>query len=169
MEEGAQTGDTLPPSGALERIARGLALAGGLLSLATACVVMISVLLRWVRIGSVPGDFELVQTSTAIAVFCFLPLCQLKRGNIMVDTFTSRLPARINARIDAFWDFIYAVMMLILAVSLMQGARDAIRSGSNSMVLALPLWPAIAISSLLAFVLSLAAIVTARRLLGRTP
>ena len=57
------------------------------------------------------GDFEMVQMATAIAVFSFLPYCQARRGNIVVDTFTSWLPARANAFIDAFWDLVYAGMM----------------------------------------------------------
>ena len=29
-------------------------------------------------LGPVPGDFELVEAGTALAVFCFLPWCHLK-------------------------------------------------------------------------------------------
>ena len=63
----------------------------------------LSVLGRWLsgmplaaqvprRLGPINGDFELVQMATAIAVFSFLPYCQARRGNIVVDTFTSWLP-----------------------------------------------------------------------------
>ena len=51
--------------------------------------------------GSIPGDFELVQMATALAVFAFLPLCQAHRGNIIVDTFTTRLPRRVRNALDA--------------------------------------------------------------------
>ena len=34
--------------------------------------------------------------ATAIAVFSFLPYCQARRGNIVVDTFTTWLPAALN-------------------------------------------------------------------------
>ena len=62
--------------------------------LAAAIMVVVSVLMRWLIRYSVPGDIELVQIASALAVFCFLPLCQGRRGNIMVDTFTARLPPR---------------------------------------------------------------------------
>ncbi len=154
-----------PAQDAIARVTRAVALAGGALSLLLAGVVVVSVLLRWARLGSVNGDFELVQMGTAISVFCFLPLCQARRGNIMVDTFTAGLPARVNARIDAFWDAVYALTMLALALSLAAGARDAVRSGQNSMMLALPLWPAITLAAALTFLLVGVAIATgARRL-----
>jgi hypothetical protein len=35
--------------------------------------------------------------ATAIAIFAFLPYRQARRGNIVVDTFTSGLPERANA------------------------------------------------------------------------
>lgn len=151
----------------LRMITHGIALGGGLLSLATAFVVVISVLLRWFGIGTVPGDFELVQMATAIAIFCFLPLCQFNRGNIMVDTFTAKWPQRVNDGIDALWDIVYAAMMLLLAASLAQGAFDVLRNRSATMVLGLPLWPAIAIASLLSFFLAGVAFVTARSLMQR--
>lgn len=152
-----------PPPGPVDRAVRFIALAGGILSLIIAVVVVVSVGLRWANIGSVPGDFELVQMGTAITVFCFLPLCQLRRGNIMVDTFTARLSRRANARLDAFWDLVYAGMMLVLAGSLLVGARDMIRSGQNTMVLGMPMWPAITIAAALTFVLALVTIISAQR------
>ncbi|MET0605193.1 MAG: TRAP transporter small permease [Beijerinckiaceae bacterium] len=157
------------PLALFERVARTIALAGGVLSLCTACVVVLSVLLRWANIGSVPGDFEIVQMATAITVFCSLPLCQLHRGNIMVDTFTNFLPRRVTTAIDAMWDLVYAGLMLILAFSLAQGARDVIRNGTSTMVLGLPLWPAIALASALTLVLALTAVTTARKLMRGRP
>ena len=46
--------------------------------------------------------------ATAVAIFASCPTARLRRGNIVVDTFTSWLPARGNAVIDAFWDLVYA-------------------------------------------------------------
>ncbi|MEA2935840.1 MAG: hypothetical protein QOD74_2486, partial [Variibacter sp.] len=81
-----------PPS--WTRLSRPLAIAGGLLLLAVAGIVVVSVLMRWLIGTSISGDIELVQIATALAVFSFLPLCQSHRGNIMVDTFTNKLPLR---------------------------------------------------------------------------
>ena len=111
---------------------------------AAALLVTTSVTLRWLGFGSINGDFELVQIGVALSVFCFLPLTQARRGNIMVDTFTTWLPLRVQRAIDAFWDFVYAGFMALTAWCLMNGARDALASGLTSMMLGLNLWPVFA-------------------------
>jgi TRAP-type C4-dicarboxylate transport system permease small subunit len=105
-----------------------------------------------------------VQMATAVAVFSFLPYCQACRGNIVVDTFTSRLPVRANAVIDAFWDLVYAGMMGLMTACLIVGTLDHIRNGQTTMVLQFPIWPAIAICTVLALLLTGVALATAARL-----
>src|SRR5262245_44832178 len=65
----------------LDRATGAIAVIGGLIALATALTVTASVVSRNLLDEAIPGDFEYVQMGTAIAVFCFLPLCQLRRGN----------------------------------------------------------------------------------------
>ena len=140
-------------------------LAGSLLLIATALLTTASVLRRWVAGLPIPGDFELVQMATAIAAFCFLPLCQLRRGNIFVDTFTLKLPQRWRDGIDALWDGVYGLAMALIAWRLGVGARSALASGENTMVLQLPSYLPIALCAVLAGFVSLAAFVSASRLL----
>jgi hypothetical protein len=78
----------------IERLTARVAALGGALALAIAGLVVVSVLGRWLFSSPVEGDFEFVKMATAIAVFAYLPYTQARRGNIMVDTFTSRLSAR---------------------------------------------------------------------------
>jgi len=106
-----------------------------------------------------------VQMATAFAVFSFLPYCQARRGNIVVDTFTSWLPTRTNAAIDAFWDVVYAGTALLLAVCLATGAFEHYRSGQTTMLLQLIYWPAIALCAGLALLLAVVALATAMRLI----
>src|SRR5262245_22263355 len=110
MDETASAAASEPPRAprVVEHMARILAVFGGAVALAVACVVVLSVLRRWLSSAPIPGDFELAQIGTAVAVFAFLPYCQLVRGNIAVDTFTVHLPARMRHRIDGFWDLVYA-------------------------------------------------------------
>ena len=149
----------------IERAAGAIAVIGGTLSLAVALLVVVSVIGRRFFDAPIPGDFELVQMATAVAVFSFLPYCQARRGNIVVDTFTTRLPARVNAVIDAFWDLVYAGMMGLITVCLVVGTLDHIRNGQTTMVLQFPIWPAIAICTALALLLTGVALATAARLL----
>jgi hypothetical protein len=120
-------------------------------------------------LGPINGDFEMVQMATAIAVFSFLPYCQARRGNIFVDTFTGWLPARANALIDAFWDIVYAGMMGLITACLMTGVVEHFRSGQTTMLLQVIVWPALAVCTLLAAVLTCVALATAAlRIRGRS-
>jgi TRAP-type C4-dicarboxylate transport system permease small subunit len=169
--------DTAPEAGALGwlgRLSRGLAIAGGIMTVAIALMVTTSVLLRgganfvnpWsvplgVRVGAIPGDFEIVQMVTALAAFAFLPWCQARRGNVIVDTFTTRLPKRAQAGLDAVWDVVYSIMMALIAWRLAEGAADAIRSHTTTMVLLVPVGPAIAGCAVMALFLAVIALATA--------
>ncbi len=150
--------------GPLAAFTRPLAIAGGLLMIAVAVMVTVSVTMRWLINESVPGDIELVQIGTAVAVFAFLPICQARRGNIMVDTFTLRLPRRLQLMLDALWDLAYAGITAIIAWRLGVGAWDTIRSNTVSMMLGLPTGWAIAACAVMAAFLSIVAIATALRL-----
>jgi len=163
----------------VERISGIVGVLGGLLLLAMASLVVLSVLGRWLSgtslaakfpwLGPVNGDFELVSMGAAIAVFAFLPYCQARRGNIVVDTFTRWLPARATSLLDAFWDLIYAGMMGLLTACLVVGTLEHYRSGQTTMLLQLIAWPAIAISTALLFLLTCVALATAVRLVRGRP
>jgi TRAP-type C4-dicarboxylate transport system permease small subunit len=164
VADDAETGPAAALPGPLDRIVTALAVAGGALSLGVAVLVTISVARRWFGFQPIPGDFEFVQMATAVSVFAFLPYCQLRRGNIAVDTFTGWLPARGNALIDAAWDLVYAAMMALVAWCLFNGAGDMYRNGTTTMVLGLAVWPAVAVCTALAAVLAVTSCVTAVRL-----
>jgi TRAP-type C4-dicarboxylate transport system permease small subunit len=153
-----------PQATLVERLSGAVAVTGGALSLAVALLVVVSVVGRRFFNAPIPGDFELVQMATAIAVFSFLPYCQACRGNIVVDTFTSRLPARANVLIDAFWDLVYAGMMGLMTACLVVGTLDHMRNGQTTMVLQFPIWPAIAVCTVLALLLTGVALATAARM-----
>ena len=152
-----------PPDHGPARIARVLAIAGGILVVGLAGLVTASVLMRWLGGQGINGDFELVQTGLALAVFTFLPLCQAHRGNVMVDTFTNRLPLRLQYVLDALWDVVYAAFAGFIAWRLAIGAMEAYTSRTTSMVLGLPIHYAIGACAAMAAFLSLICGLTAVR------
>lgn len=151
------------PAGAIERAARVLAIAGGAVMLVTAVMVVVSVLMRWLLRTGLRGDFEIVQIATAVAVFAFLPLCQWRRGNVFVDTFTLRAPERLNRTLDTLWDLVYAGFAWLIAWRLAVGAYDAIASRTSSMVLAIPFGWAIAATAAMAGFLGIVTVMSALR------
>jgi len=153
----------------VRRLTALVAVFGGMLALAVAVLVVVSVLGRWLFNTPIEGDFEFVKMATAIAVFSYLPYAQMRRENIMVDTFTTRLPARMRRLLDAFWDMAYAAFAGLIAYGLAYGAMQAARSGESTMQLQIVIWPAIAVSAVLAALLTLTAILSAAELLGERP
>ncbi|ROR32195.1 TRAP transporter small permease [Inmirania thermothiophila] len=128
------------PGGWLAGLCRGFAIAGGVLILAAAALTVVSVGTRYVLGRPIPGDFELVEIACAVAVFAFLPWCQLQRGNVLVDVFTLRAPRRLRARLDALWSALYGALALLLAWRMALGGLDMRRYGEQTMVLGVPLW-----------------------------
>jgi TRAP-type C4-dicarboxylate transport system permease small subunit len=150
----------------LERLTGPVAMFGGLLALAVAGLVVVSVLGRWLVSMPVEGDFEFVKMATAIGVFAYLPYTQARRGNIMVDTFTGWMGQGTRDRLDAVWDLAYAALMGLCAWGLFLGARDALRTGETTMQLQLAVWPAIALCAVLCLLLVLTCVGTFVRLIG---
>ncbi|MEM7270853.1 MAG: hypothetical protein AAF401_16570, partial [Pseudomonadota bacterium] len=74
--------------GWLEAAARWLAFAGGLILAFLALMTVTSVLGRafiFAGLSPIKGDYEMVEMGCAIAIFSFLPWCQLNRGHVTVD------------------------------------------------------------------------------------
>ncbi len=163
----------------VQRLSGIVAVLGGVVSLATALIVALSVFGRWFKgsafghlapwIGPIDGDFEYVKMGTAIAIFAFLPYAQALRSNIVVDTFTNKLSQRTQNLMDAFWDLVYAGMMAVLTGCMVLGTLDFHRSGETTMMLQLIVWPAIAVCTLLSGLLTLVAVITATRVARGTP
>ncbi|MEM7724098.1 MAG: TRAP transporter small permease subunit, partial [Pseudomonadota bacterium] len=85
----------------IARIAGGMAFIGGVLLTCIAVMVCASIFGRQMDgiwfFGPIGGDYELVEAGTAIAVFAFLPWCQLKRGYVAVDIVVRAFPPRLKA------------------------------------------------------------------------
>jgi TRAP-type C4-dicarboxylate transport system permease small subunit len=107
--------------------------------------------------------------ATAVAVFAYLPYTQARRGNIMIDTFTSWLPARASRLLDAVWDITYAGFMGYLAYCMTYGSLGMYWSGETTMVLQLALWPSVAVCTALALLVALTALLTAVQLIRPRP
>ncbi|WP_431283912.1 TRAP transporter small permease [Humitalea sp. 24SJ18S-53] len=136
-----------PPPGLIPRVAALVAIAGGVMLLATALFTTVSVLKRWLTSDSIPGDFELVQIGAGLSVFGFLAYGTVMRSNILVDTFTTWLPARVTDWMDAFWSLVWAGITLALAERMAVGAQEMLRNHTETMVLAMPTWWAVGVGA----------------------
>lgn len=150
-------------------VARLLALTGGAMLIGISALVTTSVALRTVTGAGIDGDFEIVQLAAAIAAFCLFPLCLSVRGNIVVDTFTTRLPKRVCDALDALWDVSFGLIAVILSWRMVIGAMDQFTNNTTLMVLPVPTWWAVAVCAALVALLAVTALVVGFRLLMRKP
>lgn len=156
-----------PPTGAIPTLARWLAFLGGASLLVAGVVTTVSVLLRWTTSQPIRGDFEIVSIASGVGVLGFLAYGTLMKTNILVDSFTTWLPARVNGAIDAFWTLVWAALALWLAERMLLGTWDTWRSGTRTIgLLAVPYWWAVGIGALCFAATALAALWWIPRLLG---
>lgn len=140
--------------------------------LAQCCAVLAGVLLTFITLltcvsvvgrnttgWTLVGDFELTGAAAGAAIALFLPWCQARRGNIIVDFFTVRASAAARARLDRLGAFAVAMVMGLLAWRTGLGGLSAWKSQSGSMMLGFPEWityaamvPALGLTALIALV-----------------
>ncbi|MEQ8584869.1 MAG: TRAP transporter small permease [Thalassobaculaceae bacterium] len=127
----------------LTALSRVLALIGGLLLIAVTALVVASVsgrALIWAGLGPVPGDFELVEAATALAVFCFLPWCQLERGHVSVDVFADMLGPRLDAALQVVFNGLMTVAAAFILWRLWAGMQDKMLYNETTFILQFPVW-----------------------------
>jgi len=135
----------------LARVCEALALAGGVLLLGIMLLSTFSVIgrslpellgvvaLQVPRLG-INGDIELEQMALAVAVFAFLPLCQLQRSNVLVSFFTKNLPVRHRAKFDVVANVLFLALSSAIAWQLVRGMLDKVANADTSMVPRIPEW-----------------------------
>lgn len=127
------------------RIAGTMAWIGGLILTAVAVMVCASILGRqldglWL-FGPIRGDYELVEAGTAIAVFAFLPWCQLKRGHVAVDIVVQAFPPRLRAVSGLMGDIMLAIVAYVIAWRLYVGFGEKFPHGSDALRAAFGMGP----------------------------
>ncbi|MDP5305987.1 TRAP transporter small permease [Paracoccus spongiarum] len=139
-EELTEHAHKVPLPGWLTALCRLFAALGGLTLLAMMLMTVVSVTRRTILGAPIPGDFELVEIGSAIAIFCFLPWCQSSGGNVLVDFFTQKASPRTNHLLEAAGDLLYLLIAALLAWRLWHGGLEMREYGEQSMVLRIPVW-----------------------------
>jgi TRAP-type C4-dicarboxylate transport system permease small subunit len=124
----------------LEILAKLCAIAAGVLLTAVTLMTCGSLIGRNLLGKTIVGDFELSGAAAGAAIALFLPWCQLRRGNIIVDFFTARAGARTVERLDRLGALLLGLCMGLLAWRSTLGGLNAWRSGSGTMIIGFPEW-----------------------------
>jgi TRAP-type C4-dicarboxylate transport system permease small subunit len=125
---------------ALESLARLCAILAGVLLTVVTLMTCVSLLGRNLFGVTLAGDFELTGVAAGAAVALFLPWCQARRGNIIVDFFTAKASERTNAALDRLGALLLALAMALLAWRTTLGGVNAWTTNSGTMMLGFPEW-----------------------------
>jgi TRAP-type C4-dicarboxylate transport system permease small subunit len=120
----------------LGHLSKVLAYVGGFILTAMAVLTVVSIIGRALLafgLGPLKGDYELVANGCALAVFCFLPYCQLNRGHVTVDILTSQFSARIQAFFGFLGDLMIAVAAIVITRQLWLGFGEKFPYGSDAL------------------------------------
>ncbi|MBM7067904.1 TRAP transporter small permease [Actibacterium sp. 188UL27-1] len=121
----------------LEAATRGLAYLGGGILAFISVMTVASITGRALNglgpFGPVPGDYEMVANGCALAVFFFLPWCQLKRGHVTVDILIQAFPARVQAIFGLIGDLLIAVVSLVILRQLWFAFGEKFPYGSDAL------------------------------------
>lgn len=112
-------------------------------------------------LGSITGDFELVEAGIAFSIMAFLPWCQITGRHATVDVLTAFIPGRMNRLLELVWDVLFAVVMVVITWRLYVGTTDKMRYGETTFLLQFPIWWAYALCLVAAVVATLVTVYVA--------
>ena len=124
----------------LGTLAKACAILAGVLLTVITLMTCLSVIGRNTTGTTLVGDFELTGVAAGAAIALFLPWCQLRRGNIIVDFFTARASERTTAALDRIGAFVLGLCMALLAWRTVLGGLSAWSTQSATMMLGFPEW-----------------------------
>ena len=142
----------------LELLAKLCAIAAGLLLTAITLMTCASLIGRNTTGATIVGDFELTGVATGAAIALFMPFCQMRRGNIIVDFFTASAGRAVNHGLDRFGALLLALVFALLAWRTTLGGLNSYNTHSETQILGFPEWvtyasmvPAFTLTSVIGF------------------
>lgn len=124
----------------LTTLAQICAILAGILMTGITLLTCASLIGRNTTGWTIAGDFELTGVATGAAIALFMPLCQLRKGHIIVDFFTAGASEATNAFLDRIGALMVAAVFALLAWRTVLGGLNAYQSFSGTMMLGFPEW-----------------------------
>ncbi|GLQ04817.1 TRAP transporter small permease [Sneathiella chinensis] len=124
----------------VHRLCEIWALAGGVLLLAVVLVNAYSITADILFGIPLTGDFELTEMGIAIAIFSFLPYCQITGSNVSADIFTMRAGRLALALMGLLAGLLALAFSLILLWRMSAGLQDYITYEEVTAIFSIPIW-----------------------------
>ena len=133
-----------PPADAtgriLWRVARLCAIAGGLILAASAILTTLSIISAAAFTSRIHGEYELVSFGASLAIYLFLPWCQVVRGNVVVDFFLASAGHRLQEACDALGALLFFAISILLVWRMSVGGLELLSQGQATAVVKIPYW-----------------------------
>ena len=137
----------------LRRAVELWALLGGVVLLGVALMTTWSATSGVVVGRPLPGEVELTEMLVAVAVFMFLPYCQLTGANVTADIFTARAGPRTVAALAMLSSLVAVAFGALLLWRMYEGMLSYREYVEVTTILGIPIWygyvPALASLALL--------------------
>ena len=146
--------------GGLVILIRYWALLGGAIILVLVLITAASALSNLFFDAPFAGEYELAKHFVGIAIFTFLPYCQLTGANVTVDIFTTGMGERAKSAMALLSSLLAVLFALVLLRQMALGFRDYLRFPEETAALHLPLWTAFPPILLSLLLLLIAALIT---------
>lgn len=124
----------------LESLAKLCAILAGILLTGITLMTCGSLIGRNTTGDSIVGAFELTGVAAGAAIALFMPLCQARRGNIIVDFFTAKMSPQANARMDRLGALLLALIFALLAWRTTLGGLSSHASHAETQIMGFPEW-----------------------------
>lgn len=124
----------------LESLAKLCAILAGILLTGITLMTCASLIGRNTTGDSIVGAFELTGVAAGAAIALFMPLCQLRRGNIIVDFFTANVSDAVNDKLDRFGTLLLALIFGLLAWRTTLGGLNVYSANSETQIMGFPEW-----------------------------
>ena len=124
----------------LENLAKLCAIVAGVLLTGITLMTCASLIGRNTTGDSIIGAFELTGVAAGAAIALFMPLCQLRRGNIIVDFFTAKMSSAVNDKLDRFGTLLLVLIFGLLAWRTTLGGLNVYSANSETQIMGFPEW-----------------------------
>ena len=124
----------------LENLAKFCAIVAGVLLTGITLMTCVSLIGRNTTGNSIVGAFELTGVAAGAAIAMFMPLCQVRRGNIIVDFFTARLSNASNDKLDRLGTAMLVMIFGLLAWRTTLGGINVYSANSETQIMGFPEW-----------------------------
>lgn len=116
------------------------ALLGGVVLLAVVLINVYSTAASALFGTPFPGDFEMTEVGVAVAVFAFLPYCQITGANVTADIFTAHASVRAVAILQVAASIVAFGFAVLLVWRMWAGMLDQKAYGYTTAILQFPHW-----------------------------